>query len=144
MTVRPATLEDIDAMMSIRNNVRENALVNTVIDADDYVRAMTVEGKAWVYEDDGEVLGFSCGRTRQGDIWALFVREAHESRGIGSALMDAVEAWMFAQGVAEIWLVTSPGTRAERLYQHRGWTKVRDEPTGEARYTLRPSEHDRP
>jgi GNAT superfamily N-acetyltransferase len=135
-TYRPARVEDIPTLMSIRNTVRENALVSTVLTHDDYVRAMTTEGRAWVCEVESEVVGFACGRTAQGDIWALFLRQTHEGRGIGNALMDIVEGWMFEQGLEHIWLVTAPGTRAERLYQRRGWVKRGMKPTGEAEYVL--------
>lgn len=136
MLVRDATLEDIEEMMSIRNSVRENALVNTVIARDDYVKAMTQEGRAWVCEVEGTVVGFSCGRPDPGDIWALFVRESFEGRGIGNRLMDAVEAWMFEQGLDEIWLRTSPNTRADRLYRHRGWNCLGLQSSGELEFRL--------
>jgi len=135
-TYRPARAEDIPDLVSIRNSVRENRLVHTVLTTDDYVQAMTEDGRAWVCEIAGKVVGFACGRLVQGDIWALFVREAHEGRGIGTALMDIVERWMFEQGPDEIWLVTAPDTRAERLYQRRGWTKRQMKATGEAEYVL--------
>lgn len=136
-TYRLARVEDIPALMSIRNSVRENPLVHLVLTTDDYVQAMTVDGRAWVAEVEGEVVGFSCGRLVPGDIWALFLRQAHEGKGIGRALMELVERWMFAEGVEEIWLVTAPGTRAERLYQRRGWTKRQVKESGEAEYRLR-------
>lgn len=136
MIVRDARLDDIDAMMSIRNNVQENVLVNTVVEHEHYVQAMTTQGKAWVCEVDGVVVGFSCGRPEPGDIWALFVRQTHEGRGIGNKLMDRVEAWMFEQGVEEIWLRTEPGTRAERLYAHRGWRALGLQSSGEVEFRL--------
>lgn len=135
---RVARVEDIPEMTLIRNAVRENALVNTVIVADDYVQAMTVDGRAWVCEVDGTVVGFSCGRLVQGDIWALFIRESYEGRGIGSALMELVETWMFEQGAESIWLCTEPGTRAQRLYERRGWVHTGMKQSGEAGYLLRP------
>ncbi|HEY4179136.1 MAG TPA: GNAT family N-acetyltransferase [Kofleriaceae bacterium] len=118
--IRIATVADIPAMKLIRDNVRENALVSLSIEPDDYVKAMAV-GRAWVALDGEEIVGFACGRLREGDVWALFVRESHEGRGLGTALMDEVEAWMFANGIDPILLTTGPGTRAERLYRKRGW-----------------------
>lgn len=135
---RPAQIHDIPAMMSIRNGVRENALVSTVVSEDDYTQAMTVDGRAWVCEVDGEVAGFACGRVGQGDIWALFVHESYEGRGIGRALLEIVERWMFGEGLPLIWLVTAPGTRAERLYRHCGWTDEGAQPSGEIRFVRRP------
>lgn len=136
-TYRLATHADIPALMSIRNNVKENALTSLVLTEADYEQAMFDDGRAWVGEVDGEVVGFSCGRVDPGDIWALFVRQTHEGRGMGNALMQHVETWMFDQGLDSIWLVTAPGTRAERLYRRRGWAFVGTQPSGEAKFVLR-------
>lgn len=135
-TYRIATPADIPALMSIRNAVRENRLVSLVLTDEDYTQAMTTDGRAWLCEVDGEVVGFSCGRPDPGDVWALFVRESHEGVGIGTRLLGLVEDWMFAEGVEHVWLVTEPGTRAERLYRWRGWSKHGDKHTGEAEYRL--------
>lgn len=137
---RPAELADIPELMDIRDSVRENRLVTTVIGHDDYVRALTTEGRAWVCEVDGRVVGFACGRPGHGDVWALFLRQSHEGRGLGGALMDLVERWMFDQGLDEIRLATEPGTRAERLYRRRGWRYLGVLPTGEAAFALRASD----
>jgi len=132
---RVAQAGDIPAMMTIRNGVRENALVSLVIGHDDYVSAMA-DGNAWVCTDGGVVVGFACVRPSRRDVWALFVDGAHEGRGIGGALMDLAEAWMFDQGVDEIELTTAAGTRAERLYRRRGWTFAGYAPHGDMRFTL--------
>jgi GNAT superfamily N-acetyltransferase len=132
--IRVATVADIDAMKQIRDTVRENALVSARIERADYEQAITIDGKAWVYEDAGVVVGFVCGRIAQRDIWALFLRESHERRGIGDALMATVEAWMFEQGVDRITLTTEPGTRAERLYRRRGWQHDGATSSGELRF----------
>lgn len=119
--VRPARLTDIPALMEIRASVRENALVALRLSREDYVQALTVDGRGFVCDVDGQSVGFVCGRPSTGDIWALFVREAYQGRGIGSALLDIAESWMFEQGLAALTLTTAPGTRAERLYRLRGW-----------------------
>lgn len=136
LLVRIATEVDIAAMKAIRDRVRENALVAISIEHADYLRAMTVDGRAWVCVDDGEVVGFVCGRLAQRDIWALFVRDTHEGRGIGNALMEIVERWMFEQGLERIELTTEPGTRAERLYRRRGWVAEGTTGSGELRFVL--------
>jgi len=118
---RPAELADIPALMEIREAVRENRLVTLRLGREDYRQALTVDGRAWVCEAEGRVVGFVCGRPAKRDIWALFVDPEYEGRGIGTALMTLIEAWMFEQGLEAITLSTAPGTRAERLYQRRGW-----------------------
>lgn len=133
---RPAKPDDISALMEIRETVRENRLVNLRLTRADYVRALTLEGRAWVCEDDERVVGFVCGRPVTKDIWALFVRPESESRGIGSALMTLIESWLFNQGLDAITLTTAPGTRAERLYQRRGWRPEGVEGSVERTYRL--------
>jgi GNAT superfamily N-acetyltransferase len=136
-TIQPAVLEDIAALKHIRDNVTENALVTLRIEHADYVRAFTEEGRAWTCVVDGAPVGFVCVRPGHRDVWALFVRADHEGRGIGDALMDVAEQWMFAHParIDEMHLSTEQGTRAERLYARRGWQRqgvVR----GEVVYTL--------
>lgn len=138
-TIRVATVADIAAMKNIRDHVRENALVSSTIEHADYVQAITVDGRAWVYVDGDVVVGFVCGRLAQRDIWALFVSESHERRGIGNELMATVETWMFDEGIDAIVLATEPGTRAERLYRRRGWRCEGTTTTGELRFSLRRS-----
>jgi ribosomal protein S18 acetylase RimI-like enzyme len=118
---RPAQLADIPALVEIRDAAKENRLVQLRIGQQDYVQALTADGRAFVCEADGRVVGFVCGRPTKKDVWALFVLPEYEGRGIGSRLMDLIEAWMFEQGLEAIFLSTAPGTRAERLYQFRGW-----------------------
>src|SRR5277367_5164296 len=76
LTYRPAQLTDIPALMEIRGAVRENQLVNLRLGPEAYVQALTTEGRSWVCEDEGRVVGFVCGRPAQRDIWALFVLPA--------------------------------------------------------------------
>jgi GNAT superfamily N-acetyltransferase len=133
---RQAEPSDIPALMEIRDSVRENRLVTLRIGHADYVQALTVEGRTFVCESDGTVLGFSCGRPAKQDVWALFVRPECEGRGIGSALMTLVETWLFEQGATVLTLSTAPGTRAERLYLHRGWQPCGDAGPAERRYQL--------
>jgi ribosomal protein S18 acetylase RimI-like enzyme len=133
---RPAQLADIPALMGIRGAVKENRLVRLRIGEQDYVQALTLDGRAFVCEADGRVVGFVCGRPLKKDVWALFVLPECEGRGIGSGLMDLIEAWMFEQGLEEIVLSTAPGTRAERLYQFRGWQEDGAAGPGERRYRL--------
>ena len=134
--IRIAEAADIAAMKAIRDAVRENALVSATIEHADYVRAMTQDGRAWVCVDDGEIVGFVCGRHVQRDIWALFLRASHEGRGIGSALMDVVEQWLFDTGITRIELTTEPDTRAERLYRRRGWISTGTTASGEIQFVL--------
>jgi GNAT superfamily N-acetyltransferase len=65
-------------------------------------------------------VAFAIGNATYGNIWALFVDPAHERRGHGRRLHDAMVAWLWSQGLRKLWLTTEPGTRAERFYTEAG------------------------
>ena len=136
-TFREAQQTDIPQMKFIRDNVTENTLVTIQINAPEYEKAMFEDGKAWVCLNDTAVIGFSCGRLKQEDVWALFIDQRYEGQGIGHELMQLLENWMFANGCREISLTTSPGTRAEHLYRRRGWQDMGSLPSKERKFRLR-------
>lgn len=120
--VRVATRDDIEAMHRVRLAVRENVLSRPeLVTHAEYVAHLERRGRGWLAEIDGEVVGFAIGRADDGNVWALFVDPAHEGRGIGGALHDVLVAWMFAQGLARLWLTTGEDTRAAAFYRRRGW-----------------------
>ena len=122
LRVRFANAGDIPAMQGIRLAVVENRLADPArITVDDYHAHLGPLGRGWVAEDATGIVGFACGRHTDGNVWALFVDPAHERRGAGAALHDAMLAWLFAQGLARAWLTTGRGTRAEAFYQRRHW-----------------------
>ena len=54
-------------------------------------------------------------------IEELFVHPSYHGRGVGSALVDAVEAAARRQGVVGIWLIANKEARAYDFYQRRGF-----------------------
>lgn len=121
--IRIAGRADLPRITEIRMAVRENVLsrpekitaaVEHLIDRDGF----------WVFEEAGEILGFSSADPRDGSIFALFIDPAHEGRGIGRALLDAACASLARDGHAVACLTTGTGTRAERFYRLNGWTDV--------------------
>ena len=57
-----------------------------------------------------------------GSIWALFVDQAHEGRGIGRALFRAACAALSASGYSAATLTTQEGSCADRFYRKAGWS----------------------
>ena len=121
MKLRLATVDDIPLMHRIRMAVRENRLVHTVVGHEDYVAAITIDGRGWVVEANGAVPAFAVARHSNANVWALFVEPGFEGRGFGRALHDAMLAYFREQGCCRVWLTTSPATRAERFYRVAGW-----------------------
>lgn len=136
---READSEDIPRMKQIRDNVRENILVHGKIEVEDYRKALFEDGKGWVCLNQNRVIGFSCARFVQKDVWALFIDREYEGLGIGNKLMELLERWMFSQGHTEITLTTEPRTRAERLYRKRSWKEISVLPNGDIEFRLRRS-----
>jgi GNAT superfamily N-acetyltransferase len=90
---------------------------------------VTVDHVAWfvdnpgifVWEEDGKIVGFSAADPRDGSIFALFVEQAYEGRGIGRALFERACRVLIDAGCGRMWLTTEPGTRAESFYRKAGW-----------------------
>jgi len=116
--------------------VRENRLVSTVIEPEDYIDAIEHKGRGWLIEVAGKVVAFAIGDVQTGNIWALFVDPAHEGRGHGRRLHAVMVGWLFANGLERLWLGTDPGTRAQRFYEAAGWHVDGPGAHGELRYEL--------
>jgi ribosomal protein S18 acetylase RimI-like enzyme len=71
----------------------------------------------------GTVLGGFDGR--RGMVYHLAVAESYRQRGIGSALMDELEARLRQKGCLRYYLlVTNDNLDATRFYEARGWEEM--------------------
>jgi ribosomal protein S18 acetylase RimI-like enzyme len=127
MTVRPATADDADAVADLYTAARVHAVpqmppaLHTNAEDRAYVARRVIEPDVtiWVAERDGELLGFAtCTPTF---LDGLYVRPELKGQGIGSLLLDVVEA-THADGY-ELWVFES-NTGARRLYERRGLVEV--------------------
>jgi ribosomal protein S18 acetylase RimI-like enzyme len=122
--IRRATDADIPRIAQIRADVQENRLSDpskvTIAD----IRWFIANPGLWVWQEDGDISGFSAADPRNGYIWALFVDNAAAGRGIGRALLDRACETLKDAGFTRIWLTTDPGTRAERFYRRAGWQLI--------------------
>lgn len=125
MIIRIATIADIKQIQIVRNSVKENTLSNpdlvTDQDCEDF---LIVRGKGWVCEIDNQIVGFSIVDLRENNIWALFLHPDFEKQGIGKQLHDVMLDWYFSQTKTNVWLGTSPNTRAETFYRKSGWKEI--------------------
>jgi GNAT superfamily N-acetyltransferase len=128
---RRAVYADIERIMAIRHDVRENRLFdpNSVTAAD--CAAFIDRAEMWVWVEDGQVQGFSAGDPSDGTIWALFIDPAFESRGIGRTLLALACGTVRAAGYETARLNTEAGTRAEQFYRMNGWRAVGQGTKGE-------------
>ncbi|HEX8270501.1 MAG TPA: bifunctional N-acetyltransferase/class I SAM-dependent methyltransferase [Flavobacterium sp.] len=122
MIFREATLADIDQYMEVRMAARENVLINrNLVTRQHNIDYLLRDGKGWVCEVNGRIVGFAIVGLKQHNIWALFVHPDFEVSGIGRKLHDIMLGWYFEQTNETLWLSTSPGTRAETFYRLSGW-----------------------
>ena len=136
MTLRIATVADIQEMQRVRRSVLENRLSDPSRVTDEHCREMLEErGRGWVYETAGHIAGFAIADNTARSIWALFVEPGYEGQGIGRALHDAMLDWLFEVGNSPLWLTTDPNTRAARFYVSAGWTAEPQPHHGELRFT---------
>jgi GNAT superfamily N-acetyltransferase len=134
--IRTARVEDYPLLHHIRMAVKENTLSNpNLVTGDDYRRMTTDYGKGWVY-NDGELKGFAFVDLRDNNIWALFVHPDYEKQGIGRILHDTMVEYCRQQGISNLWLTTSPDTRAEVFYRRAGWKSTGMTSSGEVRFEL--------
>ena len=125
MIIREARVEDIPQIQVVRNSVKENTLSNPDLVTDKNCEEFITErGKGWVCEIDGKITGFSIVDLKDNNIWALFVDPDFEKKGIGKKLHDIMLDWYFTQTKENIWLGTSPNTRAEPFYRKSGWNEI--------------------
>jgi GNAT superfamily N-acetyltransferase len=137
MIIREAKIEDIKQIQVVRNSVKENTLSDpglvTDKDCEDFI---ITRGKGWVCEINNEVVGFSIVDLKENNIWALFLKPEFEKRGIGKQLHDTMLDWYFVQTKVNVWLGTSPNTRADLFYRKMGWTEIGKHGKGEIKFEM--------
>ena len=67
--------------------------------------------KGWLCEEQGLVVGFAMEDRSSGEMWVIAVLPSHICRGIGCALLEKVETWLFSEGCPGLWLTTDVDTR---------------------------------
>ncbi|HEY9698071.1 MAG TPA: GNAT family N-acetyltransferase [Trichocoleus sp.] len=144
MQIRVAQLEDIETLFDIRTSVTENhqslaELAKLGVTPDSIAQMLQTRCCAWLAEIDGEAAGFSMANAIERMIFALFVRPTFAGRGVGRALIQQAEAWLWSQGALEIWLSTgnNPKLRAYGFYQHLGWTVTDDRLGNQVKFVKR-------
>lgn len=137
MNIREARIEDIKQIQAVRNSVKENTLSDpNLVTDEDCKEFLTIRGKGWVCVINNEVVGFSIVDLKEKNIWALFLRPEFESKGIGKQLHNVMLDWYFTQTTDNVWLGTSPHTRAELFYRKSGWEEIGTHGKGEIKFEM--------
>ena len=89
--------------------------------------------RVWVWSDAAGIHGFAAVDPESGEIEAVYVDPPAQGRGVGRALLRKCCDDLTRRGHRHAWLVTSIGTRAERIYRDDGWREAGVEPSGAVR-----------
>ncbi|SIP87346.1 N-acetylglutamate synthase, GNAT family [Chryseobacterium sp. RU37D] len=135
--LREAKFDDIPQIQKVRNSVKENMLSDPNLVTDkDCEEFLFKRGKGWVYETDNQIVGFSIVDLKENNIWALFLHPNFEKQGIGGLLHNVMLNWYFNQTKENLWLGTSPDTRAEDFYRRAGWKEIGRHGKGEIKFEM--------
>ncbi|MAU97334.1 MAG: GNAT family N-acetyltransferase [Fulvimarina sp.] len=134
--LRPSTRADLSRIHAVRHGTSENRLTDPMLVTDAEVAWYMDEAIFLVSEDDEDVQGFVCANHQTGYVWALFVIEAAQGRGHGTALLEAALAHLRKIGHRQAFLTTGADTRAAEFYQARGWRLMGKNLNGEAVFVL--------
>ena len=149
--VRPATLEDAEAIERIRvetwRATYQGLLPDGLIDGlrenpdgrRERLRAQPADQFSFVAEDAGQVVAFAVGgRERSGDpahrgeVYAIYVLPAHQGKGLGRALIRQSAHELATRGLDSllIWVLRE-NTIGRRFYERLGGRAIREKPLEE-------------
>tara|TARA_Y100000815_G_scaffold262274_1_gene275446 strand:+ start:1250 stop:1696 length:447 start_codon:yes stop_codon:yes gene_type:complete len=137
MVFREAKSADIQQIQKVRNSVKENMLSNPELVRDqDCYDFIINRGKGWVCEVENRIVGFAIVDLQDKNIWALFLMPEFEKKGIGRQLHKIMLNWYFTQTKSNLWLGTSPNTRAEAFYRKAGYRETGTHGKGEIKFEM--------
>jgi GNAT superfamily N-acetyltransferase len=134
MFFREAKSHDIEKMHAVQLAVEE-WVDSPLTGPEDYHRLMQ-NGKGWVCEVDGDILGFALADLQTARFQGLCVRPGGERDFISRMLHDMVTSWCFARGVPHLRLRLAPHSRNEQFYLKAGWVKTGQDANGELHFEL--------
>ncbi|WP_442574785.1 ribosomal protein S18-alanine N-acetyltransferase [Microbacterium sp. F51-2R] len=126
MNLRPATVDDLDAIMAL-----ERASFPTDAWSDAMMREelSSPHGYYLVAEEAGRLVGYAGLRAPKGgkdaDIQTIAIAESARGRGRGRTILEALLAEASARGVREVFLeVRADNPVAQALYASEGFAEV--------------------
>jgi N-acetylglutamate synthase-like GNAT family acetyltransferase len=132
MFFREAKSQDIEKMQAIQLSLADQQLAGIPLATpEDYRRLLADQGKGWVCEVEGDLLGFALVAQQQARVCALVVYPGLEDNFIGRMLHDLMTSWCFARGMPRLLLNTVPNTRTELFFGKAGWVRTGTAPNGE-------------
>ncbi len=126
LKIRPARAGDADAAVALIAAAYApwSARLDDLPDVTGGVAGDIAEGPAWIAEVDGRLAGIAIARVRSGTMHLANIAVVPDAggRGIGSALVRAVEAEAARRGIATLRLATHVKMDGNvAFYERLGW-----------------------
>ena len=118
--LRRATHADLTRLFEIWTTVSEHRFRDDWTQFTATAARFLAHGRVWVWSDGRGVHGFGAADPVSGEVEAVYVHPDAQGRGIGRALLRKCCDDLLRRGHRHAWLLTSPCTRAERIYRDNG------------------------
>ena len=135
ITVRPARLEDTDALTKLTDQLGYPSTVEQVRRRFEVLAENSDENAVFVAEVDGKILGWVHAHLYnllvddpETEIGGLVVDETVRGQGIGERLMRAAEAWTLEKGCSSVYLRSNViRAHAHEFYKRIGYTIIKSQ-----------------
>lgn len=131
MNIRPATREDAAAFAELFRSVEEDVLGHASSLDEQTVHSwwgtVPLETNTWLFEEDGTLVAGAFGEISESrGVAAGAVRPSAQGRGLGTRLLELVEARLLEQGAERILSFTvAADERGSELLERHGYREVR-------------------
>src|SRR5688572_29968462 len=101
MRARPIESKDLKEIFDLRAATRENPLSREDLRRMGITEESTAEvlrttHRGWLCDEAGRIVGFAIGDGKTGELSVIAVLPEFEGRGVGSRLLEDVEAWLWS------------------------------------------------
>lgn len=130
--IRRAEESDIGEIVDICTTAKENTFNTPELPPRDLADIIK-EGGSFVCCEGRKIIGVGLAEDN-GFVFALYVRPEWDNKGIGKKLLNTMLYWIHEKGVSQAFLVTAPGTKADKFYEKHGWVRGNINTDGERVY----------
>ncbi len=119
--------EDYDAVLALWQNAGEGIGIGQSDQPEEIEKKFRYSPDLFILaESDSRIIGTVIGGYdgRRGMVYHLAVEESFRGQGIGTLLMDEIEARLRQKGCLKAYLLVKQGNSVAEMYEKRGWNEM--------------------